>query len=473
MNTSIYPVILAGGSGTRLWPRSREKYPKQFIPLIDGKSLFQETCLRFSDVSRFPFLTVITHEEHRFLVRDQLREIGITNAPIITEPLAKNTAAACLSGAYFLQKTVGNVPTLFVPADHVIRDPLHLIDAIENVSPFVIDGSIAIFGIAPTSPHTGYGYIKGEKVLGKGVLLPSLFIEKPNKEKAEKLIVEGAFWNSGIYFCTPSTLVTEATLYMEELHTILHDFFSKTKNESTHGFFMIDKTIYDALDSISIDKGIAEHTKKLVLADTKIDWSDLGSWSSLYEHFDKDNDGNVLRGDVVVSGTTNSYIESDERLVTVIGLENIGVVETGDAIMVFPLGESESVKKMVNTLSERKRKEMTTHLTTHRPWGKYTILGDDAHFQSKKITVLPGAGLSLQRHKHRAEHWIVIKGVATVTNGERVFELRENESTFIPMGAVHRLENKHDEILSIVEIQTGTYFGEDDIERLDDTYGRR
>ncbi len=472
MNTSIYPVILAGGSGTRLWPRSREKYPKQFIPLIDGRSLFQETCLRFSDTSRFPFLTIITHEEHRFLVRDQLRDIGITNAPIITEPMAKNTAAACLSGAYFLQRIVGDVPTLFVPADHVIADPENLIDAVKNALPFVIEGSIAIFGIAPTSPHTGYGYIKGEKSLGKGVLLPSLFIEKPDKENAEKLILEGAFWNSGIYFCKPSTLAQEATLYMKELHAILHAFFSKTKGDTPHGFFMISKDVYDSIESISIDKGIAEHTSKLILADTKIQWSDLGSWSSLYEHFDKNEDGNVLKGDVVVSGTKNSYIESDGRLVTVIGLENIGVVETGDAVMVFPLGESESIKKMVATLSSGSRREITTHLTTHRPWGKYTILGDDSHFQSKKITVLPGAGLSLQRHKYRAEHWIVIQGTATVTNADNIFELKENESTFIPMGTIHRLENRHSKVLSIVEIQTGTYFGEDDIERLKDTYGR-
>lgn len=472
MNNFIYPIILAGGSGTRLWPQSREKYPKQFIPLIDGRSLFQETCLRFSNTTLFPFLTIVTHEDHKFLVRDQLQELGILNAYILTEPVAKNTAAACLLAAYFLKDKVGNVPLLFTPADHIIIDEQYLFDAITNAYPFVVDGAICIFGITPTSPHTGYGYITGTESLGKGIVKPDAFIEKPNKEKAEELLKEGAFWNSGLYFCTPDTLIKESATYIKSIQEPLGNFFKETL-QMTQEFFVIDKNIYENLESISIDKGVTEHTKKLILAHTAINWSDLGSWSSLYNHFAKNEDGNVIRGDSVAIATRNSYIESNSKLVAVLGLEDIGIVETADAVMVFSLKEGETIKKLVGALSKSERREMKTHLTVHRPWGKYTLLDENEVSQSRKITVLPGAGFSLQKHTKRAEHWIITKGIASVTKGEEVFELRPNESTFIPMGVAHRLENKHSEILCLIEIQTGTYFGEDDIERLEDIYGRK
>ena len=471
MKNLIYPVILAGGSGTRLWPRSRERSPKQFIPLIDGKSLFQETCLRFSDDTMFGHITVITHEEHRFLVRDQLKELMIDDAIIITEPMAKNTTAACLSGAHFLLNTVGDVPILFTPADHIIKDEQHLFTALEHALPFVRNGSVCIFGITPSSPHTGYGYIIGKETLAEGILGSITFIEKPSKEKAEELLAEGALWNSGLYFCAASTLAAEASLYTGITNSVVRTFFSKNTRVS-NGFLMIDKDTYQELDPISIDKGITELSKNLILAPTTIQWSDLGSWSSLYEHFEKNEHGNVVRGDTVVIDTKNSYIESDKRLVTVLGLENVGVVETDDAVLVFSLPHSEHIKKIVTSLVNNKRQETIVHTTVHRPWGQYTILGDDTHFKSKKIIVMPGAELSLQRHKRRAEHWIVVKGIATVTRDTEVFELKENESTFLPMGSMHRLQNKHDEILSLIEVQTGDYFGEDDIERFEDTYGR-
>lgn len=471
MKNLIYPVILAGGSGTRLWPRSREKSPKQFIPLIDGKSLFQETCLRFSDRDMFAFPTIVTHEEHRFLVRSQLREMGITDACIITEPVAKNTAAACLAGAYFLKNTVGNVPILFSPADHVISGEKHLFIAIENVLPFVLKGSICIFGIKPTSPHIGYGYITKGEDFKNGIYKPSLFIEKPNKDRATELIEAGALWNSGIYFCTPETLEEETVRYIPQVQIALQDFFS-TLEKGTHGFYTIIKDAYSSFDSISIDKGITEHSDTILITEIPIKWSDLGSWKSLHEHFDKDEDGNVVRGDTLALQTKNSYLESTSRLVTVLGLEDIGVVETADAILVFSLKESELIKKIVGTLTETKRSEIDTHTLVQRPWGEYQILGKEKHFQSKRITVLPGAELSLQRHQQRAEHWIVVKGIATVTRDSEVFELKKNESTFLPMGAMHRLQNKHEEVLHLIEVQTGNYFGEDDIERFEDTYGR-
>ena len=470
MKNPVYPVILAGGSGTRLWPRSREKYPKQFISLIDGKSLFQETCLRFTGPLFAP-LTIVTHEEHRFLVRDQLKEIGIKDAVIITERMAKNTAAACLSAACYLKKIYGNIPTLFTPADHIVKNEENLFAAIKKALPFVQNGSIALFGITPSSPHTGYGYIHGTEVLSEGITGPSTIIEKPNKERAEELIKNGAFWNSGLYFLTPDTLKEEAKLYLEEMHASLEKYFNEIDQDG-NGFVKIDKDTYAHIDPISIDKGIAEKTNKLIHAHAPIMWSDLGSWSSLYDHYDKDDRGNVAKGDTLIINTRNSYIDSDKRLVTVFGLDNVAVIETADAVTVFPLSESESIKKIVGTLANDKRQEVEVHTTVHRPWGKYTVLGDEPTFKSKQITVLPGAELSLQRHKHRAEHWVVIHGTATVTRNDEVFELQENESTFLPKGAIHRLQNKHDTPLVIVEIQTGDYFGEDDIERFKDVYGR-
>ncbi len=470
MNNKIYPVILAGGTGTRLWPRSREKHPKQFIKLFDEHSLFQKTCLRFSNREDFSFPTIITNSEHRFIVRDQLHDIGIKDAYIIAEPMQKNTIAACLSGANFLKNLVGNVPILFTPADHLISEEQVLFSAIQDVLPYVLNGSLCLFGITPISPHVGYGYIVSNKNLSANIFTETSFVEKPTLEKAQELIKDGACWNSGIYFCLAETLIEEAKKYTHRNEAILSKFTSVSVDE--HGFLMIPVSVYDDLDSISIDKAITEHTDKIIVVHTPIKWRDLGSWMSLYEHFEKGENGNVIRGDVIALGTKNSYIESTSRLVTIFGLEDIGLVETSDAILVFPLKEGELVKKIVTTLSEAKREELVTHTQVHRPWGQYEILGKGNNFQSKKITVLPGAQLSLQSHKHRAEHWIITSGIATVTKGNDVFLLHRNESTFISAGQLHRLQNATSEILELIEVQTGDYLGEDDIERFDDKYGR-
>lgn len=470
MDTKIYPVILAGGSGTRLWPRSREKYPKQFIKLLGGMSLFQETCKRFPEGGNFSFLTVITNAEYRFLVRDQLREMGITNAYIITEPVQKNTAAACLVGARFLYELAGNVPVLFTPADQFISGVEELMTAVKKILPFVVKGSLVLFGIAPRSPHTGYGYVVSTKSLQKDILTESFFVEKPTAEKAQDLLKEGALWNSGIYFCLTKTLLNEADKYIPASGRVLSAFTSTRANE--HGFLEVPQILYRELESISIDKAITERTDKIVVVRTKIEWRDLGSWTSLYEHHEKDADGNVIRGDVIALNMNDSYIESTSRLVSVFGLRDVSVIETPDAVLVFPLKEGELIKKLVGRLATSKREELVTHSQVHRPWGQYEILGKSDKFQSKKITVLPGAELSLQRHKRRAEHWIVVSGTATVTKDEDVFLLHQNESTYISPGTIHRLQNKTGEVLELIEVQTGSYFGEDDIERLNDKYGR-
>lgn len=468
----IHPIILAGGSGTRLWPRSREKYPKQFISIFDGKSLFQDTCIRFSDTKLFAPLTIVTNTEHRFLVRDQLREINITDANIVIEPVAKNTLAACLLGAYYIKQTVGDVPMLFTPADHIITEEEALFKSIKLALPFVHKKLMCVFGIKPTSAHTGFGYILGGKKLGVGVFKPESFIEKPNSERAVELITQNAFWNAGMYFSTPSTLLKEAMLYSPLVATPLALFFKKGKITRDFGFYSIDGKLYTSLPSISIDKGIAEQTKKLVLATTDMTWNDLGSWQAFHSHFKKNKDGNLLVGDVMAMETKNSYVESTGRLIATFGIEDTGIIETPDAILVFSLKNSESVKNVVGKLSEKKREEVVTHTLVHRPWGSYEILGKAKHFQSKRLTILPGSELSLQRHTRRAEHWVVVSGIATVTKDDEIFELKTNESTFIPTGVKHRVQNKHTNLLIIIEVQTGKYFGEDDIERFEDTYGR-
>ena len=471
MDNKIFPVILAGGTGTRLWPQSRQKYPKQFIKIIDNISLFQTTCLRFSHSDLFAPLTIITHEDYKFILRDQLRELHIENATIITEPVAKNTAAACLYAAKFLLESKGDVPIIFTPADHLIEGDKYLLTSIQNALPLAREGFLCLFGIHPTSAHSGYGYIiKGQQLAEKG-FKGEMFVEKPDTQSAQKFIDQGAYWNSGVYFCLASTLIEETKIHALQLHERIMSIPSLSLR-SAHGFYEIPIDHYKEVDSISIDHAITESTQKKVVFDTPIKWRDLGSWSSLYEQFQKNEEYNVLRGDTITLDTTGSYIESNSRLVATYGIENMAIIETPDAVLVFPIRKSESLKQLVEKIKESNRQELITHTTVYRPWGSYEILGKGENFQTKRIHVLPGAELSLQRHQRRAEHWVVISGTATVTKDNEILELRENESTYIPMGTIHRLKNNTDSPVSLIETQTGTYFGEDDIERLSDVYGR-
>jgi mannose-1-phosphate guanylyltransferase/mannose-6-phosphate isomerase len=466
----IYPVILAGGSGTRLWPLSRTRYPKQFIELIDKRSLFQNTCRRFSSRTLFGPLTIVTHEEYRFLVRDQLRAIGITDAYVITEPEAKNTAPACMTAGLFLQKHLGNVPILFTPADHSVQDDTILYKTLGEALPVIEKGSMCVFGIPPNRPHTGYGYILRGEQLTNHVYNVRSFEEKPNKEGAIALIERGALWNMGLYFSMTGTLIKEGEHYTPFLIKQLRDITTIKKNQ--HGFYMIPKELYSKVVSESIDTAIAEKSKHMIIAETPIHWNDVGSWAALYKDFEKDSLGNVARGNSVLIKSTNSYIESRSRLVTAFGLDNVGIIETTDAVLVFPIHESENIKEVVAALSKEERQELTHHTNVHRPWGMYEILGGGQGYQSKRITVFPGEELSLQRHLHRAEHWIITNGVATVTIDNVVFEIKQDESIFIPRGSTHRLKNNHHTELHLIEVQTGDYFGENDIERLEDNYGR-
>lgn len=468
---TIYPVILAGGSGTRLWPQSRESYPKQFIIIDGARSLFQEACLRFSQRHIFAAPTIVTHENYRFLVRDQLQAINITDATIITEPTAKNTTIACLVATSFIKRTYGNVPMLFTPADHITSREAILFESMLQALPLVMDGSLCIFGIPPTGPHSGYGYIiPGERIIGPVMRVIS-FVEKPIEDEARAYIAKGALWNSGLYMCTPEALLRATALYAPEFSKEHYDVFALPP-QKVYDCYMIPPSRYEHIPSIAIDKAITEKARNLIVVRTAMNWKDLGSWEAVYEQREKDISGNVLRGDTIAIHTKNSHIESTSRLVTAYGLDEIGIIETKDAVFVFPLHAQDAVKHITHTLQDKKRKELTTHTYVHRPWGSYDVLGDGPGFQSKKITILPGGKLSLQRHTYRSEHWVVISGTATVQRGDEVYDLHANESTYIPARTIHQLHNTTTEPCVIIEVQTGTYFGEDDIERLSDSYGR-
>ncbi len=471
MNTKIHPVILAGGSGTRLWPLSRAKYPKQFIPFIDKRSLFQEACLRFSDSDVFALPLIITHEEYRFLVLEQLQEIGLGNAEIIIEPASKNTAAASLVAALHLQTKEGNVPLLISPADHLTDNNADFIDSIKAALPFVMAGNISVFGIIPTYPHPGYGYlIRGAKLAEKVYECRS-FVEKPSTEKAQELIEkEKALWNSGVYCVASQTLIEEMQLHAKSLSEEVRNAF--TKMEKVYDYLALPKELYGKVESESLDKAVSEKSDKMIIAETSVVWTDLGSWSAVHKQLPKDTDGNVSRGDVVTLNTQNSYIESTNRLVTAYGLKNIGIIETKDAVAIFPLNESDNVKLLVQELKKKSREEILTHTVVKRPWGEYEILDVKENYQLKRLTVYPGGSSSLQRHSKRSEHWLIIDGVASVTKNTETFELKPDDTIYIPVGSLHKIENKTDKLVTLIETQTGTYFGEDDIERLDDKYGR-
>ena len=356
METKIRPVILAGGSGTRLWPLSRVKNPKQFIPFINGRSLFQETCLRFSDMELFTAPLIVTHEEYIKTVQEQLEELGIISAEIIIEPTARNTAPACLVSALYLEKHEGSVPMIITPADHLTSNDEDLMHSIREASAHVHTGKIGVFGIRPTHPNPGFGYIiRGNKLSDRTSHL-SLFIEKPPKEKAEELISEhDALWNSGLYFMTNETLIQEASLHAKEMLELSKEIVRGLEKKENLGY--IDGTLYDQIESISIDKAISEKSDKLVVIETFIGWTDLGSWSSVHKEFEKDENGTIRRGDVIAINTENSYLESTHRLVTVYGLNDIAVIETKDAVAVFPLSESDNVKLIVQELDRNKREE--------------------------------------------------------------------------------------------------------------------
>lgn len=465
----IQPIILAGGSGSRLWPLSRELYPKQLLNLGDKDiSLLQATIRRLSDIPDTLPPMVIVGEEHRFIAMNQINELEPADpVQLILEPLGRNTAPAICAAAYFNQgKNEETTVLLVLPADHLITDTDSFSDAVATAVSLAESGHLVTFGIQPDSAETGYGYI--EK--GKGYKAVS-FVEKPDLATAEKYIEKGNYyWNSGMFAFEISTLIEEMEKYAPGICSCMKAAVDNGTVDKT--FLHLDQSRMAACPSNSIDYALMEKSDHVAVVPADLGWSDIGSWQALWEVSEKDESGNVVHGDVILEDVKNSLIRSEHGLVAAVGLRNSLIVETSDAVLVGPLDRSQDVKKIVNALKIKDREEYRLHRTVYRPWGSYTILEEHTSFKIKKIVVYPGKKLSLQMHHHRSEHWIVVTGTAKVIRGEETMLVFENESTYIPSGEKHRLENPGLIPLELIEVQNGRYLEEDDIVRFDDDFGR-
>jgi len=465
----MIPVIMSGGSGTRLWPLSRKQRPKQFIALFGENTMFQETLNRLNGLDEIQSPIVICNNEHRFMVAEQLHELDIPSPNIILEPVGRNTAPALAISALEAQANGYDPILLVLAADHVIDDVPAFHQAIAAATTLAEEGKLVTFGIVPTSPNTGYGYIQAEQK--NTISQVKAFVEKPDLETASKYVESGSYyWNSGMFMFKASTLLLELEKYSPSILSSCREALSKGVKDLD--FTRLDTAAFTACPSDSIDYAVMEQTDKAVVVPLDADWSDVGSWSSLWECADQDDDNNVLQGDVMLDDVQNSYIHSEHRLVSVLGLDNIVVVETADAVMISSKECAQNVKSIVNRLVNENREEAENHRLCYRPWGYYDAIDVGERFQVKRITVNPGASLSLQMHHHRAEHWIVVTGTAEVTCDDKVLLVSENESTYIPIGTKHRLHNPGRVLLEMIEVQSGSYLGEDDIIRFEDNYSR-
>ena len=506
---------MSGGSGSRLWPQSRSLYPKQFLPLVNERSMLQNTIARLDGLADIGKPLLIANEEHRFLVAEQLRQMGREAEAIILEPVGRNTAPAVALAALkaLNHKAPVNVPDntgtsaipggrtktqsdallLVLAADHVIQDEAAFHHAIEAAKPVARDGKLVTFGIVPTHPETGYGYIKAlmepqrhkdtkkdveqEPFVpiclgGEKTIMPvEQFVEKPDRATAEQYLASGNyFWNSGMF-------MFKASRYLEELRQFRPDILAACEQaiaveHPDMDFVRLNEAAFKACPDDSIDYAVMEKTQDAVVIPLDAGWSDVGSWSSLWDIAEKDAQGNAVQGDAMLHDTRNTYVRSEKKLVATVGVEGLVITESDDAILVASKGRVQEVKKIVERLKADGRTEAKLHRKVFRPWGSYDSIDAGERYQVKRITVKPGAQLSLQKHYHRAEHWIVVKGTALVTNGDQEILLTENQSTYIPIGVVHRLENPGKFDLELIEVQSGSYLGEDDIVRFEDTYGR-
>ena len=473
MEKRIHPVILAGGSGTRLWPLSRRLHPKQFLPLLSDRTMLQETVLRLGEMGEVGAPAVLCNEEHRFLAAEQLRKAGIEPRALLLEPVARGTAPAVALAA--LAADDPRELLLVLAADHLIRDTGAFHRAVRLAAEAAAEGNLVTFGIVPKSPETGYGYIRRGAAIhlpGGSVFRVDAFVEKPGRGAAERYLAEGGhYWNGGMF-------LFQAGRYLEELERHQPAMFAACRQALAGSrrdldFVRVDPDAFAAAPADSIDYAVMEQTDRAVVVPLDAGWSDVGSWSSLWEAVDKDADGNSLQGDVLAHDSSSCYLHAERKLVAAVGLRDTVVVETDDAVLVAPRERVHEVGAIVERLREAGRSESEIHRRVYRPWGHYDCIDRGERFQVKRLVVKPGQGASLQIHHHRAEHWVVVRGTAKVQRGEEAFMLSENESTYIPIGVAHSLENPGVIPLEMVEVQSGSYLGEDDIVRLDDRYGRK
>ncbi len=475
---NLHPVILCGGSGTRLWPLSREDYPKQFLRLNGQHSLLQQTLQRSALVTAMPPL-LLSQEASRFIVAEQLREAGIDNARILLEPLRRNTGPAIVCAALQLCQHDAEALMLILPADHALQNQQAFATAVEVATEAAMSGYLMTFGIQPDTAETAYGYLRTEHLPdadGDGTdinrVMPLVeFVEKPDRVTAERYVASGDYyWNSGMFLFRASLLLQEIKHHAPVMLEVCQRAISSACQDCN--FIRLDATVYADNPDLAIDYALMERTERAAMVALDAGWSDIGSWQSVWQNAAKDSDGNATQGDVMLQNCRNSLVHSTHRLVAAIGLQDISIIDTPDALLVMDSHQAQDTRQLVAALNQAQRTEAGNHRQVSRPWGSYDAIGSGPRFQVKRIIVRPGARLSLQMHHHRAEHWIVVAGTARVTQGKEEFLLTENQSAYIGVGVVHSLENPGKIPLELIEVQSGSYLGEDDIIRLQDRYGR-
>ena len=467
----IIPVILSGGSGNRLWPLSRKQYPKQYLSLVGHKTMLQETFLRLRGLDNLADPIIVCNADHRFLVAEQCQQIDIKNPTILLEPIGRNTAPAIAAAAHQSIKITNDAVLLVLSADHVIQDieAFHkaIIIAINNAK----EGKLATFGVIPANANTEYGYIKTSQKKTNGAYKVERFVEKPDLISAQSYLKEGSFlWNSGMFAFKTSVLIRELNIHSQDIVNKASDAVKNSKQD--FDFIRLDEKSFELSPSDSIDYALMEKSEKVVAVPLDAGWCDAGSWTTLNEINDKDSNGNVLRGDVITKDTTNTFIYGSSHMIATAGLDNLIVINTPDVTFIATKNKAHEAKAIVQFLEKNGRNEASSNRKVHRPWGWFDTIELGVHFQVKRLHIKPGAKLSLQMHHKRAEHWVVVSGIGTVTKGEQTFTLVKGESTYIPLGATHALANNTNAPLEIIEVQSGVYLGEDDIVRFEDNYGR-
>ncbi|MDF3162389.1 mannose-1-phosphate guanylyltransferase/mannose-6-phosphate isomerase [Pseudomonas proteolytica] len=465
------PVIMAGGSGTRLWPLSRQLNPKQFLPLVDPDLTMLQATIQRLDGLDHATPRLICNENHRFLAAEQLRQLGLEEANIILEPVGRNTAPAIALAALQALSEQTDPIMLVLAADHLIQDVNAFHQSIAKALVLAESGKLVTFAITPTHPETGYGYLQMGAAVGEGGFEVSRFVEKPDLATAQDYLAQGSyFWNSGMFMFRASRYIQELERFQPTIVSVCREALAKGAQDMH--FTRVDSAIFSSSPDDSIDYAVMEKTSDAVMVPLNAGWSDIGSWSAIWDSGEKNEQGNLFKGDVLSENTSGSYVHATHRLVTTVGVENLIIVETKDAVLVAHKDHVQDVKKIVDQLKGCKRHEHTNHREVYRPWGVYDSIDNGERYQVKRITVKPGEKLSVQMHHHRAEHWIVVSGTARVTNGEKTYLVTENQSTYIPIGQIHALENPGMIPLELIEVQSGSYLGEDDIVRFEDIYGR-